>query len=245
MLKRLFNSKKGDAEQESDRIPKHIAMVMDGNGRWAKERGLPRTAGHQQGVKALKEVARACGDLGIKYLTVYAFSTENWHRPKKEVDFLMKLFSKVISDELQEVEDENVRIQVLGRKENLSATLLDEINKVEKRTKDNDGLVLNICFNYGGRAEIVDAAKKMLSQGLDPEELNEETFVNYLYTNNLPEIEVLVRTGYEKRLSNFLLYQAAYAELIFLDMYWPDFGKETLFEVVKEFQNRERRFGRV
>lgn len=247
MFKGLFGSKiKINAEElDPTKMPKHVAIIMDGNGRWAQKRGLPRTAGHQAGVQSLKQICYACGDLGVKHLTVYAFSTENWHRPSTEVNFLMELFRRFLRSEIQELEKKNVQVKFLGRKAGVDAGLLEEIVEVEKRTDKNDGLILRVCFNYGGRAEIVDAVREMIEKGMAPEEIDEERVRDFLYTRGLPDVELVIRTSGEQRLSNFLLYQSAYAEIVFTQVYWPDFSKEHFIAALREFQNRERRFGRV
>lgn len=247
MLKRLFGLKeKADTGVlDPQNIPQHIAIIMDGNGRWAKKRGLPRTAGHQQGVKTLKRICYACDEIGVTTLSVFAFSTENWSRPDSEVSFLMDLFEKTMREELRELEERKVQVHILGRKDSLSKNLRKEIQNTEERTSQNTGLVLNICLNYGGRAEIVDAVKEIIAQGIAPEAINEITFSHFLYTRGLPDVELMIRTSGEQRLSNFLMYQAPYAEMVFSPVYWPDFDREHLIEAVLEFQNRERRFGRV
>ncbi len=227
------------------KVPEHIAIIMDGNGRWAKKRGLPRTAGHQKGVQVLKEICYACGDLGIKYLSVFAFSTENWERPVTEVNFLMNLFKKVFTEEIGELENENVRVQILGSRNNLDKGLLQVIDRLEKRTQNNDGLFLNVCLNYGGRAEIIEAVNKILSEDQIPEKIDEESLKEFLYTKDLPDVELMIRTSGEMRISNFFLYQSAYAELVFTPVLWPNFTKEDLKNALIEFQNRDRRFGRV
>ncbi|AZR72376.1 di-trans,poly-cis-decaprenylcistransferase [Anoxybacter fermentans] len=245
MFKNLFSWSKRVKKLDPDKIPEHVAIIMDGNGRWAQKRGLPRTAGHQKGVQTLKEICYACGELGIKYLTVYAFSTENWYRPTSEVNFLMELFKKAMRNEIGELEENNVRVRILGRRQGVDPDILAEIDRVEERTCKNDGLILSICFNYGGRAEIVDAVKKILSKYHFHESIDEEYFKEFLYTHGLPDVELLIRTGGEQRLSNFLLYQSAYAELVFTNVFWPDFTKKDLVDAIYEFQNRERRFGRI
>lgn len=247
MLKRLFGLKeKADTGVlDPQNIPQHIAIIMDGNGRWAKKRGLPRTAGHQQGVKTLKRICYACDEIGVTTLSVFAFSTENWSRPDSEVSFLMDLFEKTMREELRELEERKVQVHILGRRDSLSKNLRKEIQNTEERTSQNTGLVLNICLNYGGRAEIVDAVKEIIAQGIAPEAINEITFSHFLYTRGLPDVELMIRTSGEQRLSNFLMYQAPYAEMVFSPVYWPDFDREHLIEAVLEFQNRERRFGRV
>ena len=223
-------------------VPENVAIITDGNGRWAERKEMPRREGHKQGVKTLKEITRAAGRMGISYLTVYAFSTENWKRPSWEVKFLMKLFSRTISNEILELQENDVRIKVLGRRDELSSTLIKEIDYIENKTANNEGLTLNIAFNYGGRAEIVDTAQKICRE-LNSEEIDEETFSKFLYNNDCPDVELLIRTGGEKRISNFLLWELAYAELYFSSTYWPDFSVEDLKEALNDFSERHRRFG--
>lgn len=224
-------------------IPKHVAIIMDGNGRWAQNKGLPRRKGHQEGVNTLKKIAKKAGEMGIDFLTVYAFSTENWKRPKKEVKFLFNLFEDTIKNELDELKKNNVHINVIGRKKSLPSNLIKQIDYLEKKTAKEEDLVLNIAFNYGGRAEIVDSAKKIITKKIKPNELNEKKFSSNLYFSNIPDVELLIRTGGEKRLSNFLLWELAYAELYFTDIFWPDFSEEDLKDALKEFNQRNRRFG--
>ena len=224
-------------------IPKHVAIIMDGNGRWAQKKGLPRRKGHKEGVNTLKKIVKAAGEIGINYLTVYAFSTENWKRPDKEVNFLLNLFENTIKNELDELKEKNVHINVIGRKKTLPSTLVKQIEYLENETAKESDLILNIAFNYGGRAEIVDTAKKILKEKIEVEDIDEKKFSSYLYFSNIPDVELLIRTGGEKRLSNFLLWESAYAELYFTDIFWPDFSKENLEEAVDEFNQRNRRFG--
>lgn len=247
MLKKLFGLKKEKKNFELDleNIPRHVAIIMDGNGRWAKKRGLPRNAGHRQGVQALKKICTAAGDLGIHYLSIFAFSTENWDRPKNEVSFLMNLFKKTFRDEMDELVEKGVRVKILGRKMGVESEILAEMMELERRTSTNTGFQLNICFNYGSRAEIVDAVKKIVAEAEQPEKIDEKYFQQFLYTKGLPDVELVIRTSGEMRLSNFLLYQSAYAELVFTPVYWPDFTKSDLITAIWEFQNRNRRFGRL
>lgn len=245
MFKKWLGSKQQEIQLDHTKIPQHIAIIMDGNGRWAQKRGLPRTAGHQRGVQALKQICFACGDLGIKYLSVYAFSTENWERPESEVSFLMNLFLKVMREEIRELEVKNVQVRILGREEGVDRELLQEMKSVEARTSRNDGLILNICFNYGGRAEIVDAVKAMLAAEVDPADIDENRMKEFLYTRGIPDVELIIRTSGEQRLSNFLLYQSAYAEIHFTPVFWPEFSKDDLVKAILDFQTRERRFGRI
>lgn len=245
MLKGLFKLKRDEQKSELDmgNMPQHIAIIMDGNGRWAKKRGLPRNAGHRQGVQTLKKICNACGDLGINYLSVYAFSTENWQRPRNEVKFLMDLFKKTFRDEMAELVEKGVRVKILGRKTGVESELLAEMIELERRTSQNTAFQLNLCFNYGSRAEIVDAVKKIIAEKEQPEVIDEAYFEKFLYTEGLPDVELIIRTSGERRLSNFLLYQSAYAELVFTPVYWPDFSKDELITAIWEFQKRNRRFG--
>ncbi|TDO89364.1 undecaprenyl diphosphate synthase [Halanaerobium saccharolyticum] len=227
--------------------PKNIAIIMDGNGRWAEQRNKSRSAGHKEGVKTLKKIVKAAVNLKVESLTVYAFSTENWKRPKAEVDFLLTLMKRTMRNEVDELLENGVRVQFLGRKTNLSNNLIKEINNIEKRSAENSNLTLNIAFNYGGRAEITDAAKKIAEDYKNGKivlnKFEEKDFASYLYQEELQNIELLIRTGGDLRLSNFLLWQSAYAELYFTDKFWPDFAESDLKQALKEFKNRERRFG--
>jgi len=230
------------------RIPAHIAIIMDGNGRWAKQRGLSVHHGHQAGREAVKRILRACLQLGIKYLTVYAFSTENWRRPPSEVNFLMKLLEQAIEDELDELKRNGIRVRVIGRlNEKIPQTLLRKIERVIEETKQNRKLTFTVAINYGGRAEIIDAARKLAAEAaagrLDPRSITEENFHEFLYTNGTPDPDLIIRTGGEMRLSNFLLWQLAYAEFISTPTYWPDFDRRELIRAILEYQRRERRFG--
>ncbi len=223
-------------------VPNHIAIIMDGNGRWAKKRGLPRTFGHKEGAAALRKIITHAAQIGVKYLTVYAFSTENWKRSQEEVSALMFLFKSYIKNEEKNIMKNNIRFMVSGRSENVSPTLLKAIRELEEKSKDNSGLTFNIAFNYGGRAEIIDAVNKILKSG--KEEITEEEFGKYLY-NDLPDPELLIRTSGEMRISNFLLWQIAYSELYITDTLWPDFNEAELDKAIENFNNRDRRFGGV
>ncbi len=227
--------------------PQHVAIIMDGNGRWAQNRGLARHEGHKEGVKTLKKIVKYAVETDISSLTVYAFSTENWKRPKAEVDFLLALMKKTMRNEVKDLLDNGVRINFIGRKNGLSKNLIKEIEHIEIKSKKNKCLTLNIAFNYGGRAEIVDAAKKIFiesqNKGFNIDELDEDLFSSYLYSSDFQDIELLIRTGGDKRLSNFLLWQSAYAELYFTDKYWPDFDAAELDAALEDFRNRERKFG--
>ncbi|MFZ0443800.1 MAG: isoprenyl transferase [Bacillus sp. (in: firmicutes)] len=230
-------------------VPKHIAIIMDGNGRWAKKRTLPRVAGHHEGMKVVRKVTILANRLGVKTLTLYAFSTENWKRPKSEVDFLMKLPQEFLSTYLPELATENVKVEMIGYKERLPDHTYRAVEKAMEKTKDNTGLILNFALNYGSRAEILDAVKTVVKESksgiLNENNLNEETFSRYLMTNGISDPDLLIRTSGEIRLSNFLLWQLAYTELWFTDVLWPDFSEEHLLEAIETFQNRQRRFGGV
>ena len=223
---------------------KHIAIIMDGNRRWAKDKGLPSAAGHKKGVEALRNTVRACDDLGIKYLTVYAFSTENWNRKKEEVDFLMDLVAVTLKNELKEMHEENVKISFIGDLSKLSDKLQTVINNASKVTINNSGVNLQIALNYGGRDEIVNMVKNLINSGLKSEEINQEVVSENLYTKGIPDPDILIRTGGEKRISNYLLWQIAYSEIIVIDSYWPDFNKNILCECINEFEGRQRRYGK-
>lgn len=229
------------------RIPKHVAVIMDGNGRWAKQRGLPRAAGHHSGMKAVKRVTVAANDLGVEVLTMYAFSTENWKRPQDEVDFLMRLPQEFLAIELDELVEKNVRVRMTGIKEGLPSHTIGAVEEAVKRTRHNTGLILNFALNYGSRSEMVDAMKDMvkdIQQGvITAGDIKEETFSGYLRTAGLPDPDLLIRTSGELRLSNFMLWQLAYTELYFSPLYWPDFNRQHFFEAVHEYQRRSRRYG--
>ncbi|MDA3932246.1 MAG: isoprenyl transferase [Tenericutes bacterium] len=228
-------------------IPDHIAIILDGNGRWAKKRGMPRTYGHQKGVENIRTIAIASAELGIKALSVYAFSTENWKRPEKEVNFLMKLpgeFEKKFKDEFKK---HDIKVMFSGRKTQLSKENLEILERITKNTKDRKGLVLNICFDYGSQTEITEAVKMIAEEvkenKISPEDITKEMITERLYTKDLPDLDLLIRPSGEVRLSNFLLWQAAYAELYFCDTYWPAFSKRVLEKALLEYTNRNRRFG--
>ena len=221
---------------------KHIAIIMDGNRRWAKERNLPSAVGHKKGVDALKATMRACDDFGIKYLTVYAFSTENWNRKPEEVNFLMDLLGQTLKNELQEMHENNVVISFIGDITKLSEKLQEILSNAVETTKNNTGVNLQIAFNYGARAEIVAAVQKIVDSGV--KEITEETISKALYTSNIPDPDLLIRTGGEMRVSNYLLWQIAYSEFIVIPEFWPEFDKEKLAECIIEFNNRNRRWGK-
>ncbi len=228
-----------------DSIPEHIAIIMDGNGRWAKAKGLPRLAGHKAGTENVRRIVKACVDFGIKYLTIYAFSTENWGRPEDEVNGLMNIFDQVFNRELKELHRQGAQLRHLGRLDQIKKSLRDKVVAGIEQTKDNDKLVFNVAFNYGGRDEIVRAIKGIVSDGIPIEKINEALISTYLYTHDSPDPDLVIRTSGEQRISNFLIWQAAYAEWIFPDTYWPDFGPEQLLIAIQEFAKRERRFGGV
>lgn len=225
---------------DQDRLPKHIAIIMDGNGRWATKRNKPRVFGHNEGMKRVVDVVENSLNIGIKYLSLFAFSTENWKRPQKEIDFLMQILIKYIDDQLNKLVAQGVKINILGDISVLPEKVIQKIEYALDSTKDNDKLILNIAINYGSRQEILRAVNTAI---LDGEILTDDEFSNLLYTRNQPDIDLLIRPGGEKRLSNFLLYQMSYAELYFSDIYWPDFKLESLIDAIYWYQNRNRRFG--
>lgn len=226
-------------------MPTHIAIIMDGNGRWALSRGLPRLAGHRAGTENLRRVIEACIEFGIKYLTIYAFSTENWGRPMEEVQGLMLILEDVIDRELQELHDQGVRLRHIGRLDRLKRSLREKVLQAVELTKDNDRLTMNVAFNYGGRDEIVYAIQRMISDGLQPEQVTDKLVGQYLFTAGDPDPDLIIRTSGELRGSNFLIWQGAYSEWFFTPTYWPDFGKEELARALEEYRQRERRYGRV
>ncbi|MCL6451970.1 MAG: isoprenyl transferase [Acetobacteraceae bacterium] len=228
-------------------VPRHIAIIMDGNGRWAQQRGLPRVAGHRAGADALRDVVRAAGELGVAYLTLFAFSTENWRRPPEEVDVLMKLLEEYLERECDELVAAGVRLKSIGRIEALPAPARDALRRAEDRTRGGDRVTVVLALNYGGRSEIVDAARRLcrmaLAGGLDPASLDEDVFREALYTEGIPDPDLLIRPGGEMRVSNFLLWQLAYAEIWVTPVLWPDFRRRHLLEAIADYQRRERRFG--
>lgn len=234
---------------KQDRMPRHVAVIMDGNGRWAKRRGLPRIMGHRRGVDTLKKLLRCCRDWGIEALTAYAFSTENWGRPIEEVDFLMTLFERVLRQELNEMMEEDVRIRFVGNLDALPTSLRDEIDHAVTQTKENRGINFTVATNYGGRHEIVQAcqaiAKQVQKGELKPEDITEELFSHHLYTSEIVDPDLLIRTSGEMRISNFLLWQLAYAEIYVTDTLWPDFDSTEFHRAIYAYQQRDRRFGKV
>jgi undecaprenyl diphosphate synthase len=255
MFKKLFKKKTHENNQSTDtvqingeeKIPSHIAIIMDGNGRWAKKRALPRIAGHSEGMKNVRRITRYADDIGVNVLTLYAFSTENWKRPKTEVDFLMSLPEQFLSSFLPELMERNIRVETIGNTHELPEGTIRALTKAMEQTKNNTGLVLNFAMNYGGRDELVHAMKKMAQEvaagDLSIDAIDESRVSEYLMTAHLPEPDLLIRTSGEIRLSNFMLWQLAYAEFWFTDVHWPDFTKETLAEAITVYQKRNRRFG--
>ena len=226
-------------------LPQHIAIIMDGNGRWATGRHMPRSLGHHAGVEALRRVVELCNDYHVPMLTVYAFSTENWSRPKEEVDALMRLFWETIQSDLDRLHQNGVRLRHIGRTSDLSPDMQDAINHMMTLTADNGKLALNVCFNYGGRAEIVDAVREIIASGVPGEALTEELVSRHLYTRELPDPDLIIRTGGEMRLSNYLIWQAAYAEYYSTPTLWPDFGHDDFVAALDAFASRKRRFGKT
>src|SRR5215204_4166101 len=230
-----------------DRLPRHVAIIMDGNGRWAAQRGQPRIAGHRAGVEAVRAAVDTGARLGLSALTLYAFSTENWKRPRYEIDALMRMLRRYLRLELDEIDRQNIKFQTIGRIGALPDNVRKEIGRATEQTARNRGMVLSVALNYGGRAEIVDAARaavrRLLDEGSRPDELTEERIANELYTRNLPELDLLVRTSGELRISNFLLWQSAYSEIYVTETLWPDFRRVHLLEAVVDYQRRDRRFG--
>ena len=226
-----------------ERIPTHIGIIMDGNGRWALARGLPRLAGHRAGTENLRRIIEACIEFGIRYLTIYAFSTENWGRPTAEVRGLMRIFENVIDSELQELHDQGVKLRHLGRLDQLRPSFRKKVLEAIDYTKDNDRLILNIAFNYGGRDEIVCAIQAMIRDGVKPDEVSDELVSKYLFTVGVPDPDMIIRTSGELRGSNFLIWQGAYSEWYFPPTYWPDFDRQELLKALEEYSQRERRYG--
>jgi undecaprenyl diphosphate synthase len=235
--------------KERGNLPVHIAVIMDGNGRWARQKDLPRTEGHKAGVEAIRKVVRAAGEMGIRYLTLFAFSTENWRRPKEEVAALMQLLSDTARRELKEMMDNNLRLKATGNIEGLPYARRLALHRAIKKTSKNSGVVLNLALNYSGRSEILMAVKKIareIKEGkLSPARIDEKIFESHLYTKDLPDPDLLIRTSGERRLSNFMLWQAAYTELYITETLWPDFGEKEFLMALTDYQNRQRRFGRV
>lgn len=227
----------------------HIAIIMDGNGRWAKKRGLPRSMGHKKGAEAVKEITKAAANLGVKYLTLYAFSTENWNRDSEEVESLMDLLRQYLKSDLKEVQENGVRIRFIGERSMLASDIVESMNRLEAETAQNDKMTLCLAISYGSRQEIVNAARKIAELAkrgdIQPEDVDVKMFSGMLYTQDIPDPDLLIRTSGEQRLSNYLLWQLAYAEFFFSDVLWPDFDEKTLTDIIADFKSRERRYGKV
>lgn len=240
-------SQTGDGGPDASDLPEHIAIIMDGNGRWAKARGMPRALGHERGVEALRRTVEAAQEIGLRNLTVYSFSTENWRRPAAEVNALFGLLKAYVKRDLNRLASEGVRIRILGTREGLPDDVHELVERAESRTAENTAFNLCIAFNYGGREEIVRAAQKVAKHAIDgqidPAALTEDIFESHLDTADIPDPDLMIRTSGEYRISNFLIWQAAYAELVFMDVLWPDFGKAQLLKAIETFNTRERRFG--
>ena len=246
MLNKLFLSEKN----KNVKLPNHIGIIMDGNGRWAQKRGVPRSIGHKEGAKTSKKIAIHCKNIGINYLTMYAFSTENWNRPKNEVNFLMNLFKQYLEDTLNDFKNENIKIIVIGNKAKLNKSLQNLILKIEESSKNNDSMVLNLAINYGGRSEILNALinliKDIKNDKVDIKDITEKTIAERLYTGGQPDPDLIIRPSGEFRISNFLLWQSAYSEYVFMNnLLWPDFTEKDLDNAINEYNNRNRRFGGV
>lgn len=228
-------------------LPSHLAIILDGNGRWANQRMMPRNMGHRRGAINLKDIVLKCDEIGIKYLTVYCFSTENWSRPKEEVDYLMQTPVKYYKKYKNKIADANIRVKVIGRKDRFSSKVLDVINDIENLTKDKTGITLALCIDYGAQDEIINATKKIAQKvknnELNIDDININEFESNLFTADFPPLDLMIRTSGEIRISNFLLWQIAYSELYFTDVYWPDFNEEELYKALTSFQSRNRRFG--
>ncbi len=245
----IFHRKKAAAEVDFGALPKHVAIILDGNGRWAKKRALPRTAGHAVGSENFRKIATYCNDIGIKYLTIYAFPTENWNRPEEEVGTIMSLLEKYILEAIDEVEKKKLRLCFWGSREGLSDGILRLMETAEKKSENMPGMQVNVCLNYGSRAEITNAARNMAQDAiagvLNPEDISVETVEHYIYSKGVPAPDLLIRPGGEMRLSNFLLWQIAYTELYFTDKLWPDFDEHELRLAIASYQGRNRRYGGI
>ncbi len=232
-----------ETAKQPTKVPHHLAIIMDGNGRWARSRGLPRLAGHQAGTENIRRIWEACVEHGIKILTLYAFSTENWGRPNAEVRGIMRILEQTIDRELPELHQNGVQLRHIGRLEGIAEGLRRKVREAIELTRHNDRIILSVAFNYGGRAEIVYAVRRIVETGVDPEQLDEALFSQYLYTAGLPDPDLIIRTAGELRVSNFLIWQSAYAEYYATPTYWPDFDEEELHKALLEYSRRERRFG--
>lgn len=232
-----------------EKVPQHVAVIMDGNGRWAQKKGMMRTFGHQNAMKAVRQTIKACEDLGIPYLTLYAFSSENWNRPTEEVSFLMNLLFKTLTKELKSFQENNIRLRTIGDLSRLPEKARKELLLVQEETKNNTKATLMLALSYGGQDEILEATRKIAKtvqeNKLSPEQITHQTFKNHLYLPDVPDVDLVIRTSGECRVSNFLLWQIAYAELYFTEVLWPDFRKEDFYEAIVNYQNRQRRFGKT
>lgn len=226
---------------DKKKLPKHIAIIMDGSGRWAKQRKLPRIAGHREGIESVRDIVESCGEIGVSYLTLYTFSEENWRRPIREIRGLMQLFKEHLDNELERLNKNNVRVQFIGRLHKMPTSIRTRIKKMTEITKNNTGLVLTLAISYGGRIEIVDAVRKIIESKV--KRINETSFKKYLYAPQLPDPDLLIRTSGEQRISNFLLYQIAYSEIYITSVLWPDFKTPHLMEAIQDYQQRKRKFG--
>ncbi|QPC85157.1 isoprenyl transferase [Phototrophicus methaneseepsis] len=239
------NPESANLAVSSRRGPKHVAIIMDGNGRWAKQRGLPRSAGHRQGTENLRRILRAAVEFDVEVLTIYAFSTENWSRPRREVSLLMRILEMVLDRELKELNENGVQIRHIGEMDGIPDRIQKKIIDACELTRNNDKLILNVAFNYGGRDEIVHAVQSIICDGVAAEDVTEELISSYLYTGGLPDPDLIIRTSGEFRLSNFLIWQASYSEIYYSDVYWPDFDKEEFRIALEDYANRRRRFGKT
>ena len=228
-----------------DKVPEHVAIIMDGNGRWAKQRGLPRSAGHRQGTENLRRIIRAAVEFGVRIMTIYAFSTENWSRPRREVILLMRILEMVIDRELQELHEEGVQIRHIGELDGIESRLARKVVEACDYTRNNQRLILNVAFNYGGRDEIVHAVQSIVRDGIAPDDITEATISDYIYTSDLPDPDLIIRTSGEFRLSNFLIWQGAYSEIYTTETYWPDFDRGAFHAALVDYGNRRRRFGKT
>jgi undecaprenyl diphosphate synthase len=239
------NNTQADLTEDSSRVPRHVAIIMDGNGRWAKKRGLPRAAGHQQGTENLRTIIRAAVEFNVQILTIYAFSTENWNRPRREVQLLMRILEMVIDRELAELNSEGVQIRHIGELDGIDERLARKVVEACETTAHNTRLILNVAFNYGGRDEIVHAVQNIIREGVTPDAITEELISQHLYTSDLPDPDLIIRTSGEFRLSNFLIWQGAYSEHYYTEVLWPDFDKVCFKTALDEFATRKRRFGKT
>lgn len=234
---------------KENKIPQHVAIIMDGNGRWAKKRGMPRSVGHKKGAETVKEITRAAGEIGVKYLTLYAFSTENWNRSEEEVATLMNLLREYLKSDLKEIQENGVKIVFIGERQMLDADIVENMRKLEADTAGNDKMTLCIALSYGSRQEIVNAARKIAALAkrgdIQPEDVDSKMFSDMLYTKDIPDPDMLIRTSGEQRVSNYLLWQLAYTEFFFTDVLWPDFSRKHLEDIIAEFNSRERRYGKA